>query len=90
MSKRSKSEISARLPLRRGFSETEAAVYLSLSPSFFRTLVARGIMPPPRIIGGRRVWDIDELDAAFKAIPHEGHDGSIYDQTPANSFSDFE
>ncbi len=69
-----KAEISAHLPVRRGFSETEAAVYLSLSPSFFRQLVIANKMPRPRLIGTRRVYDIEELDAAFKAMPREGGD----------------
>ena len=69
-----KAIIAARLPVRRGLDENEAAVYLSLSPSFFRKLVADGQMPRPRIIGGRRIWDIEELDLAFKALPREGGD----------------
>ena len=69
-----KALIAARLPVRRGLDENEAAVYLSLSPSFFRKLVADGLMPRPRVIGGRRIWDIEELDLAFKALPREGGD----------------
>jgi hypothetical protein len=69
-----KAIIAARLPVRRGLDENEAAVYLSLSPSFFRKLVADGLMPRPRIISGRRIWDIEELDMAFKALPREGGD----------------
>jgi len=61
-----KAEISALLPIRRGFSEMEAAGYLSLSPSFFRQLVIANKMPRPRLIGARRVFDIQELDAAFR------------------------
>jgi excisionase family DNA binding protein len=71
MSGRRKAEIAARLPVRRGLDENEAAVYLSLSPSFFRSLVERGEMPRPRLIGSRRIWDIDDLDAAFKGLPVE-------------------
>ena len=51
--------------------EAEAALYLSLSTSFFRTLVQQGVMPRPRLIGRRRVWDVVEIDVAFEAIPHE-------------------
>lgn len=68
---RRKAEIGARLPVRRGLDEGEAAVYLSLSPSFFRGLVERGDMPRPRVLGSRRIWDVDDLDAAFKALPLE-------------------
>lgn len=68
----SKASIAARLNVRRGLDECESAVYLSLSPSFFRQLVQSGRMPRPRVIGHRRIWDIDELDLAFKALPREG------------------
>jgi hypothetical protein len=70
----SKPTVSAKLPIRRGLGESEAAIYLSLSASFFRDLVNRGIMPPPRLIGKRRVWDVEKLDIAFKALPHETSD----------------
>jgi hypothetical protein len=68
----SKAIIASRLPVRRGLDENEAAVYLSFSPSFFRKLLAEGKMPRPRLAHGRRVWDIEELDLAFKALPREG------------------
>jgi excisionase family DNA binding protein len=67
-----KCDIATRLPVRRGLDAQEAAVYLSLSPSFFRQLVQEGLMPRPRVIKGRRIWDIEELDIAFKAMPREG------------------
>jgi hypothetical protein len=70
----SKAVIAGRLPVRRSLDENEAAIYLSFSPSFFRKLVAAGRMPRPRLAGGRRVWDIEELDLAFKALPREGGD----------------
>jgi hypothetical protein len=70
-----KAEIAARLPVRRGLDENEAAVYLSLSPTMFRSLVKAGEMPRPRIIHGRRVYDIDDLDLAFKTFPKEDSPG---------------
>jgi excisionase family DNA binding protein len=70
----SKAVIAGRLPVRRGLDESEAAVYLSLSPSFFRKLVADRRMPRPRLAEGRRIWDVEELDLAFKALPREGGD----------------
>ena len=69
-----KALIAGRLPIRRGLDESEAAIYLSFSPSFFRRLVTEGRMPRPRLAGGRRVWDVEELDLAFKALPREGGD----------------
>jgi hypothetical protein len=67
-----KSAIAARLTVRRGLDEAEAAVYLSLSPTMFRQLVAQAIMPRPRLVGRRRIWDIEELDRAFVTLPREG------------------
>ena len=31
-------------------------------------------MPRPRVAGRRRIWDTEELDLAFKALPREGGD----------------
>ena len=82
-----KSTIAVRLTVRRGLDEAEAAVYLSLSPSMFRQLVAQAIMPRPRLVGRRRVWDVEELDRAFLALPREG--GETGDDE-ANSWADYE
>jgi hypothetical protein len=81
----SKFIIAARLPIRRGLDEREAAVYLSLSPSFFRRLVEEKLMPRPRLAGCRRIWDVEELDQAFRALPREGGDSS----ENSNSWADF-
>lgn len=86
----SKPTIAKSLPIRRGLTETEAAVYLSLSPSFFRRLVERGIMPRPRLAGVRRIWDVEELDAAFKALPREGSDEAIFGAIAIDSWADYE
>jgi hypothetical protein len=67
-----KPDLSARLPIRRGLSEPEAAIYVSLGATKFRELVKDGRMPKPRLIDGRRVWDVDDLDAAFKSLPVDG------------------
>ena len=86
-----KATIAGRLPVRRGLSEPEAAIYLSLSPSFFRRLVAEGAMPRPRILGSRRIWDVEELDLAFEALPREGGKGGlIFTTDTSNSWTDYE
>ena len=83
--------LSVRMPIRRGLSEAEASTYISVSPSLFRRLVADGIMPRPRLAGRRRIWDIDELDVAFHALPREGEDGQpVPDPSEQNSWSDYE
>ncbi len=87
----SKASIAGRLPVRRGLDESEAAVYLSLSPSFFRKLIAEGRMPRPRQAGGRRIWDVEELDLAFKALPREGGDDEpIFKSGEADSWADYQ
>ena len=86
----SKASIAGRLAVRRGLDENEAAVYLSLSPSFFRQLVEQKLMPRPRLAGGRRIWDVEELDLAFKALPREGGDTEpIFVAGQADSWVDF-
>ena len=45
---------------------------IGVSASKLRLLVKEARMPRPRRIGSRAVWDVDELRAAFKALPHEG------------------
>ena len=51
-----KAIIVSRLPVLRGLDENEAAIYLSLSPSFFRKLVADGRMRCPRFADERRIF----------------------------------
>lgn len=79
-----------RLPIRRGLSEIEAAIYLSLSPSFFRRLVDQGLMPRPRVAGGRRIWDVEELDIAFKALPREGGEEAHSGAAGGDSWADYQ
>ena len=86
-----KAVIAGRLVMRRGLDENEAAVYLSLSPSFFRKLVTEGRMPRPRLIGVRRIWDVEELDLAFKALPREGGDAEpIFTSQETDSWADYQ
>lgn len=86
----SKASVAGRLAVRRGLDENEAAVYLSLSPSFFRKLVEQKVMPRPRVAGGRRIWDVDELDLAFKALPREDGDGeAIFADGKGDSWTDY-
>ena len=80
-----KRDVAAHLPVRRGLGEAEAAVYLSFSPSFFRQLVIEKIMPQPRVVKGRRVWDVEDLDVAFKALPREG----VSETAAADSWADY-
>lgn len=84
MPPRNKAAIAARLPVRRGLDECEAAIYLSISPSFFRKLVETRAMPRPGVVGARRIWDVEELDLAFKSLPREGGDAELAFVTSEN------
>lgn len=50
----------------------EAAGALGISRNLFNAMVDDGRMPPPRVVNGRRLWDVGEVKAAFRAIPRDG------------------
>jgi hypothetical protein len=39
-------------------------------------MVKDGRMPPPKRINARAVWDVQQLDAAFEALPSDGDEDS--------------
>ena len=43
----------------------------------------------PRLIGHRRIWDLEELDLAFKALPREGGDGEAIFAEGSDTWADF-
>jgi predicted DNA-binding transcriptional regulator AlpA len=52
-----------------------AAAFINVSPNTFDGLVAKGVMPKPRVLTDkRRAWDVAELNAAADALPHDGED----------------
>jgi hypothetical protein len=59
---------------RRGLSRVEGADYLGISPSKFDQMRADGRVGPPKLIDGRKVFDIRMLDDVFDALPLENHD----------------
>jgi hypothetical protein len=56
---------------RRGLSRVEAAIYVGVSATKFDELREAKKMPAARLIDGRKVWDVRELDLAFDAFPAE-------------------
>lgn len=68
---RALSKIRASSLPRRGLSREEAAMYLGISGSTFDEMRELGQVDPPRLIKGRKLWDIRELDVAFDALPRE-------------------
>jgi predicted DNA-binding transcriptional regulator AlpA len=55
----------------RGLPRDLAAAYLGISATLFDRLVDGGMLPRPRRLASRRVWDRHELDTAFSALPHD-------------------
>lgn len=55
----------------RGLSRRQAAEYIGVSPSHFDKLVRDRVMPPAKRLGGRAVWDLEQLDRAFNALDAE-------------------
>jgi hypothetical protein len=70
---RSLSKFRATSLPRRGLSREEAAMYLGIGAGTFDEMRLNGQIEPPRLIKGRKLWDIRELDMAFDALPRE-HD----------------
>jgi predicted DNA-binding transcriptional regulator AlpA len=56
---------------RFGFSMVQAAQAIGVSVNTFLSMVADHRMPRPKPIGNRKVWDVEEVQAAFKALPHD-------------------
>lgn len=55
----------------RGLNQTQAANYVGVSPNTFRLLMTKGLMPRPRRLLDKQVWDIEELDAYFRELPED-------------------
>ena len=53
----------------RGFCREQAAENIGVSPSKWDGLVAEGVMPQPKLIGSRTIWDMRKIDLAFDALP---------------------
>jgi predicted DNA-binding transcriptional regulator AlpA len=45
-----------------------AASYVGVSPNTFDDWISEGWMPEPRTIGGCKLWDRRQLDAALDAL----------------------
>jgi predicted DNA-binding transcriptional regulator AlpA len=72
-----RAEIAARLPFVFGLGRADAAAAIGISSPTFDKLVDEGKMPKPRLIGTRKLWDVDELRAAFKSLPRDDDEGEI-------------
>lgn len=54
-----------------GLSRTEAAAFIGVSASKFDELVNTGLMPEPKRIGTRKVWDREALTLHFRCLGDE-------------------
>ena len=60
-----------------GISREQAAAFIGVSSSTFDKAIGKS-MPNPRELGGRLIWDVDELVQAFKKLPHRNGDDYSY------------
>lgn len=68
------------LPAARLLSREEAAAYAGVSPTTFDKLRLERMMPGPKKVFGRVLWDVRALDAAIDCLP--GDDVSTEDANP--------
>lgn len=61
----------------RGLSHDEAARYVGLGVTKFDEMIAEGLMPKPKRLGKRVIWDRVSLDIAFSALPTDGEDTTL-------------
>lgn len=63
----------------RGLSRTESAAYIGVGVTLFDRLIETGMMPRPKRLAGRVVWDRRQLDVAFDALPGGAPDATEQD-----------
>ncbi|WP_312038580.1 hypothetical protein [Rhizobium binae] len=75
-----------------GISREQAAALIGIGPTLYDRCVAAGTMPGPRVIGGRLVYDVEEVIRAFRSLPHKGQAAGDLDDEPVagNAFDDAE
>ena len=65
----------------RGLKRVLAASYIGIGTTKFDEMVDDGLMPKPRLIGRRKIWDIQELDRCFDELPQAGdNDNNPWDE----------
>ncbi|MGO7901613.1 MULTISPECIES: hypothetical protein [Rhizobium] len=75
-----------------GISREQAAALIGIGPTLYDKCVTAGTMPGPRVIGGRLVYDVEEVVRAFRSLPHKGPIFGDLDDEPVagNAFDDAE
>ena len=74
-----KATAATRPVIRRALGREEAAIYLGISPSKFDEMRLDGRIRPPRVLDGRKLWDVFDLDLAFEALPVDNKGGKSWD-----------
>jgi len=70
----------------RGLGFEAATAYVGIkSTTTFSKLVDLGLMPEPRLVLGRRLWDRLELDEAFSRLPHRSDQATVNDDPWGNA-----
>lgn len=59
-------------PCARLLSRAQAAAYTGVSPNTFDRMMSDGLMPGPKRVYGRVLWDVRALDAAIDTLPGDG------------------
>ena len=57
-----------------GLTLEEVAAFVGISPNKYKELERRKLMPRPRMMDGRRVYDRELAHAAFKLLPIKDED----------------
>ena len=63
----------------RGLNRAEAARYVGVSPGTFDKLVSDGLMPKPKRVRTRLIFDREAIDLAFSALGDEGEFKNDFD-----------
>jgi excisionase family DNA binding protein len=64
----------------RGLSRVEAARYVGVSPGTFDKLVADRLMPAPKRVRTRLIFDRQAIDLAFSALGEEVESENDFDR----------
>jgi hypothetical protein len=52
-----------------GVTLATVAAFIGVSPNRYRELVRKRIMPPPKMVDGQPLHDLEAVRAAFRALP---------------------
>ncbi len=55
----------------RGLSRVQAANYVGVGTTKFDEMIKDGLMPKPKQVDGRNIWDRLGLDESFTALPSD-------------------